>query len=155
MESYRLTTDDRIVAGSKRVRYGYGGTPLPENARIHRLLERTFRERFPMLAGVKAACRWSGPMGLTPALLPLLSRMGKHRNVLCCGGYSGAGVPLAVYAGELIADLWAGEGALAAPLVRKGISFPPEPLSYLGAGLVISLMNRMDAAEDRRARQES
>jgi glycine/D-amino acid oxidase-like deaminating enzyme len=155
MESYRLTTDDRIVAGSKRVRYGYGGAPLRENASIHRLLERTFRERFPMLVGVEIASRWSGPLGLTLAVLPFVSRMGKHRNVLCCGGYSGAGMPLAVHAGELLADLWAGEGELARPLLRKGISFPPEPLSYLGANFVTSMMNRMDAAEDRRARKES
>ena len=155
LESYRWTTDRRIVGGAKTVRYGFGGRALPDqDAVTFARVERGFRERFPELAELPIARWWSGPIAFALDFLPALGRGGRHRNVYYAAGYAGHGVALASLAGRLVTDLMQGrEGPGRALLEGFHPPLPPEPLRWLVARGLIGLLGALDARTDRAARR--
>jgi glycine/D-amino acid oxidase-like deaminating enzyme len=152
LESYRLTADGRIVGGAKRVRYGFGGKALADDARTYALLERTFRDRFPTLRDVPITHRWGGPIAFTLDFLPALGRTGRHGNLYYAVGYAGHGVALASYAGTMLADLLLGRDGPGRVLAdRRWLPLPPEPLRWLLVRGLTGVLRALDRPADRAA----
>jgi glycine/D-amino acid oxidase-like deaminating enzyme len=151
LESYRIDGEGRIVGGSKVVNYAYGGgLPPAEQPETFALLERAFRDRFPMLDDVPVECFWGGWIGMTLDFLPLCGAMGAHRNVHYGVAYNGHGIAQATYMGRLLADRVSGvANEDAALLARRGIPIPPEPLRWLLVRGLIGLFAGMDRRVDR------
>ncbi len=151
LESYRLTADQRIVGGSKHIRYGWDNSPLPDvDPTITASLERAFRARFPELAHVQVERSWGGPIGFALTFLPQVGRAGPHHNVFFSLGYAGHGVAQASYAGTMIADLLAGrDGPGSALWTRRNLGLPPEPWRWLVARCAMRLLEALDRRVDR------
>jgi glycine/D-amino acid oxidase-like deaminating enzyme len=151
LESYRLTADQRIVGGSKAVRYGFAGRTLPDvDEAVSGLLESTFRKRFPEIHDVQISHHWGGPIFMSLDFLPVVGRRGKHGNVLHSIAYAGHGVAHASYAGEMIADLLLErEGPGAALWSRRSLPTPPEPLRWLTFHALNGFFSAMDRRVDR------
>src|ERR671914_308705 len=93
LESYRWTTDGRIVGGSRHVRWPPGGRLLPDHdPDSFEALEEMFRARFPELSDVAVERFWSGPIAMTLDFLPAIGRGGKDGNLLFGIGYNGHGI---------------------------------------------------------------
>jgi glycine/D-amino acid oxidase-like deaminating enzyme len=151
LESYRLTADGRIVGGSKMVDYAYGGgLPPPEQPATFAILQRAFRDRFPMLDDVPIECFWGGWIGMTLDFLPLCGVGGRHANIHHGLGYNGHGIAQATCMGRLLADRVSGiDNEDAALLHRRGIPIPPEPLRWLLVKGLVGLFAGMDRRVDR------
>jgi glycine/D-amino acid oxidase-like deaminating enzyme len=151
LESYRLTRDNRIVGGAKRVRYGYGGRLLPDrDPGVAQLLEATFRRRFPELAGLEIDRHWGGPIAITLDFLPLVGRMREHENVLYAVSFAGHGLAVASYAGTMVADLIAGRSGPGEVLwSRRPFPLPPEPARWLVFRALTGYLGWQDARIDR------
>jgi gamma-glutamylputrescine oxidase len=151
LESYRPTADGRIVGGSKMVNYAFGGgLPPAEQPETFALLERAFRDRFPMLDDVAIDCFWGGWIGMTLDFLPLCGTAGRHGNVHYGLAYNGHGIAQASYMGRLLADRVSGVRNEDAELLRRfGIPIPPEPLRWLLVRGLIGLFAGMDRRVDR------
>jgi len=130
----RLTPDGRLlIRGGARYYYdngvGYRQAPHAYQSLCQRLLL-----RYPRLKEVRNVYAWSGVMALTRAFTPMLGRMGKEGNILCCVGYNGFGLVNGFYGGKLLGDLYAGEPhedlRLMSSPHRAG-RFLPEPLRYI------------------------
>jgi glycine/D-amino acid oxidase-like deaminating enzyme len=149
LESYRLTADDRIVGGSKTVRYALDGAMLPEDPATHQVVETAFRMRFPMLADLPVTERWSGPISFALDFLPAWGRRG---NLLWAAGCAGHGIALASLGGTALAAL-ACDDAAAAPgrvLWDHGKPpLPPEPLRWLLVQALVQGLAAVDARVDR------
>ena len=148
LESYRLTDDDRIVGGSKAVRYGFRGRALPDtDAGVARLLETTFAARFPELRDVAITEHWGGPIAMSLDFLPVVGRRGAVVHAI---GYAGHGLALASYAGEMIADLLLERDGPGRSLwSRWSVPLPPEPLRWLAARALTGIFSAMDRRVDR------
>lgn len=148
LESWRLTRDNRIVGGSKHIRYGYGGRTLPDrDAAITLRLEAVLRGRFPELADVEVTAAWGGRIALALDFLPVVGRTGKSGRILYSMSYAGHGIAMASYAGRMLADLASGrEGPGSALWLRRSLPAPPEPLRWL----VFRALNGFFEAVDRR-----
>ena len=152
LESWRLTTDNRIVGGAKHVRYGYRGRLLPDrDAAVTLRLEAVLRCRFPELAEVEVTSVWGGRIGFALDFLPVVGRTGRHGRILYSMSYAGHGIAMASYAGRMLADLAAGrDGPGAALWTRKTVPLPPEPLRWLVFRALSGLFDAMDRRVDRR-----
>jgi gamma-glutamylputrescine oxidase len=150
LESYRLTRDERIVGGAKRVRYAYGGRPLGDDAATHAFIERAFRARFPALRSTEITEHWSGPIAFALDFLPAVGCTGRHHNIYYSVGYAGHGVALASYAGTMIADLMQQhDGPGAALWAHRKLPLPPEPLRWLTVRAINGLLEWKDRRVDR------
>jgi gamma-glutamylputrescine oxidase len=151
LESYRPTVDGRIVGGSKMVNYAWGGgLPPAEQPETFELLERAFRDRFPMLDDVAVECFWGGWIGMTLDFLPMCGVTGAHHNLHYGLAYNGHGIAQASYMGRLLADRITQVGSEDAELLkRRGIPIPPEPLRWLLVNALIGLFAGMDRRTDR------
>jgi glycine/D-amino acid oxidase-like deaminating enzyme len=157
LESFRLTARNTIVGGSKVVRYAYGNA-LAEgyDPDAFEAIEGALRERLPMLGEVAIARFWGGWIGLTPDFLPRLGVAGKHRNVFYGLGYCGHGVTQATLMGAMLAERIQGrEHECEAALARRVLSWPPEPLRWLGAKLIQGALTALDRRTDRQIRAAS
>jgi len=153
LESYRLTTDNRIVGGSKAIRAGYGDTVLPDvDPATSSALERMFYDRFPELGDVRVDDHWGGPIFMSLDFLPVIGFSGRTRNVLHSVAYAGHGVAMASYAGEMVADLIMGRGGPGHALwSRRSLSTPPEPLRWLAFQGLVRFFSAIDRRADRNA----
>ena len=153
LESYRLTADQRIVGGSKRVRSRFGaGVPEDDDAATCALLERVFRDRFPGL-DVPIERFWGGPIAFSLDFLPALGVTGRFRNLFYAIAYAGHGVALASYAGKVLADWIVGRenpGRILHERWRPPL--PPEPLRWLVVRALTGWMGAADERVDRRVR---
>jgi glycine/D-amino acid oxidase-like deaminating enzyme len=151
LENYRLTADNRIVGGSKYVRYGFRGqlADVADGA-IARQLDATFRTRFPQLRNVEISTHWGGPIALSLDFLPLLGRIGSRGNLLYAVAYAGHGLAQASYAGRMLADLLLEREGPGAPLhTRRRLPLPPEPLRWLLVRALTSYFGGIDRRVDR------
>jgi len=152
LESYRLTTDNRIVGGAKTVRYGYGGRALPDHPATFAFLEATFRDRFPELREVPIEHRWGGPIAFALDFLPVLGRLDRHGAIYYGAGYAGHGLALASYAGTMIADLVVGRDGPGRVLAsRRVVPLPPEPFRWLVVKGLTGVLGAIDRRVDRAA----
>jgi glycine/D-amino acid oxidase-like deaminating enzyme len=154
LESYRLTARNTIVGGSKMVRYAWGSQLPPGNdPGAFAAIEGAFRERFHDLQDVSVASYWGGWIGLTLDFLPILGVEGTHRNVFYGLGYCGHGVPQATLMGAMLAERIQGrEHEWESALHRRSLSWPPEPLRWLGARLINGALEAVDRRTDRQIR---
>jgi gamma-glutamylputrescine oxidase len=129
-----------VVGGGSNAAYAYrfaGATAYPPErlGRAVGAIRRTLAGYFPALAGVPATHRWSGALDLTLDRVCTIGVRGEHRNVFYALGYSGHGLALALLAGEIIADLHAGnhEAWRDLPFYQRRLPrMPPEPFRWLG-----------------------
>jgi glycine/D-amino acid oxidase-like deaminating enzyme len=154
LESFRLTERNTIVGGSKVVRYAWGSGLAPGyDPPAFRAIEGAFRERFPTLADLPIAHFWGGWIGLTLDFLPTLGVGGAHRNLFFGLGYAGHGVAQATLMGAMLAERIQGrEHEHEVALRRRELSWPPEPLRWLGAKLIINALTALDRRTDRQVR---
>jgi gamma-glutamylputrescine oxidase len=148
LENFRLTRDNRIVGGSKDFTYAYGSRLAPgyQQASFD-LIERAFRERFPMLGHVPIETFWGGWIAMTLDFLPCLGTLGRDRAVSYYTGCNGHGIPQCTLMGSAMADDLLGAGSQWVELFRRRtFPLPPEPLR---AG-VISLLHAYFTGRDRR-----
>jgi len=83
----------------------------------------------------------------------VLGVTGAHRNVLYGLGYAGHGVAQATQMGAMIADRIQGrEHDGEAALRRRVLSWPPEPLRWLGGNLLNGVLSAIDRRTDRQIR---
>ena len=151
LESWRLTSDNRIVGGSKHVRYGYGGKMLPDrDANVTLKLEAVLRCRFPELGEVEVASVWGGRIGIALDFLPVVGRTGSHERILYSMSYAGHGIAMASYAGRMLSDLAAGRDGPGAVLwKRRTLPFPPEPLRWIVFRALRGFFDAIDRRVDK------
>ena len=153
LESHRLTADGRILSGSRHVRYGNRGRPLPDagDPDVYARIESVFRRRFPEAAEVGVARFWSGPIGFNLNFLPWLGRSDDGR-ICWAVGFAGHGIALATLAGTWLARLSSGEDAGVPELTgARRIQMPGEPLRGWVARALIAGLEWADRRTDRRA----
>ncbi len=137
------TAAGRIVfGGGGNSGYGYRlGGRLPaaatEPGERHHFdaVEARLRHYFPRLRDVPIEHRWSGVLGITLDRVCSMGIGGEHGNVLHALGYSGHGLALALLAGRVLTDLYAGDHAPWRDLPfyqRRFRPLPPEPLRWAG-----------------------
>jgi glycine/D-amino acid oxidase-like deaminating enzyme len=135
------TTGGRLLfggGGNPAYSYRYGGTPVFPDQMKHpawTFLRRTMLRYFPALADTPVEARWSGTLGITLDRVCTMGVRGAHRNVYYALGYSGHGLALALLAGRVLADLYAGnhEAWRELPFYQRKLTpLPPEPLRWLG-----------------------
>jgi glycine/D-amino acid oxidase-like deaminating enzyme len=114
--------------------------------RIHDLLGQALREYFPVWSDLRFSHAYGGCVAITRDLLP---RVGRRTDGVFYGyGYCGNGIAMSHTAGRALADLILDRDTDAAklPFVSGGEpAFPPEPIAFLGARAISSLL----AAQDR------
>lgn len=134
------TPGGRLVfggGGNPAYAYRFGGarTIDPDDARrASPFMERILLGYFPGLAGVPIEHRWTGLLDLT---FDRACSMGSSHDgrVYHALGYSGHGIALALLAGRVLTDLYAGdhERWRDLPFYQKRLlPLPPEPLRWLG-----------------------
>jgi len=150
LESYRLSADNTIIAGSKSVTYnsGYKKNGIP-NKRDLPLIKETFYKRFPELHGLNIANEWSGPISLTLDFLPVIRPL--ETNVYTACAYAGHGIAMATYGGRLAAEMILNKPRKNYLIERKVISIPPEPFRFLVAKILINIFRLIDWFSDRKA----
>jgi gamma-glutamylputrescine oxidase len=129
-----------VFGGGTTASYGYRfGNATTFAARrgdtAERALRRTLAAYFPDLGDVPFSHRWSGPLDLTLVRHCAIGVTGEHRNIFYGVGYSGHGITLANLAGEVIADLHAGDDERwrdVAFYMRRPGGIPPEPMRWIG-----------------------
>ncbi len=100
---FRMTADDRLVFGG-RARFAMSNPTSDRKSGA--VLQKTLGEVFPQLADCKVDYCWGGLVDMTSDRLP---RAGQHDGMHYAVGYSGHGVQMSVYMGDLIARRIAGE----------------------------------------------
>ncbi|WP_327754255.1 FAD-binding oxidoreductase [Sphingobium sp. SJ10-10] len=100
---FRLTADDRLIFGG-RARFAISD-PRSDLKSGH-ILEQTMAEIFPALKGVGVDHVWGGMVDLTADRLP---RAGEQDGLFYSMGYSGHGVQMATYMGQMMARVMGGE----------------------------------------------
>jgi len=143
MHYYRLTPDDRILAGGGpgivpfADRMGYDAYP---KAWDH--LERFILRTFPQLGGIRVAHRWGGAFSMTPDFTPQIGTLHSGDAVFSIG-CTGHGVAMTHMNGQVIRDLILERKT---PLTRlwfvnrRTIPMPPEPIRTLVAACVSRAM---------------
>lgn len=155
LENYRLTAHGTLTGGSKVVRYRYGSSLAPGlDPRAFAAIEAAFRERFPSLGHVPVAHFWGGWIGMTLDFLPQLGSEGSHANVHFGTGFNGHGIAQATLVGAMLAKRCLDqEHEHEAALRRRLWPWPPEPLRWLGARLILRTLHAIDAHTDRQIRR--
>jgi glycine/D-amino acid oxidase-like deaminating enzyme len=103
---FRLSADRRLLFGG-RAEFRPPTERHPEmTRRAAGILQRGLTTIFPELAGKAIEYAWSGNVAFTRDEMP---RAGKLDGMYFAGGYSGHGIAMATYLGELIARRIAGE----------------------------------------------
>lgn len=154
LENFRMTEDDRILVGTKTVRFGWNGTLPPlHDAENYACLERTFRDRFPGLEDLPIEQYWTGYIGFTPDFLPAFGRTGAHKNILYGIGYAGHGVPMGSYAGTILAGMIQERETPADVLIdRFRPPWPPEPFRWLIGKALLTGLTYLDNRVDTKIR---
>lgn len=149
---FRTTRDGRIAFGAGVGAAGFGGVIGRSFSADRTAVARAaagFRHLFPMLADVRIADAWGGPIDISSDRLPAIGSMHGGR-VHYAHGYSGNGVGPSRLAGRVLAALADGGTDPVARLPIVGAPkrpFPPEPFRYVGARMIREALVRKDEAE--------
>ena len=98
---YRLSHDNRLIFGGGE---SYGAQ-FPRD--IFAKVRRPLLHLFPQLRGVELTHAWGGTLGITPTRLPYFAHVGQNQLAAC--GYSGHGVAMATFAGQVLAHTITGQ----------------------------------------------
>lgn len=114
---FRPTPDGRLLFG--------GGETYSERfpADIRALVRRPLARVFPQLKDVALTHGWGGTLAITRSRAPLFMTLDARR--LAIGGWSGAGVHMAIMGGRIAADALCGDGRDWAAMARAAA--PPFP----------------------------
>jgi glycine/D-amino acid oxidase-like deaminating enzyme len=154
LESYHPTARRTIVGGSKVVRYAWASGLAPGyDPAAFDVIGGAFRRRFPELHDVEIACYWGGWIGMTLDFLPAIGSDGSHDNVHYGIGFCGHGVAQATLVGQMLAQRCQGRShPCEAALARRSLAWPPEPLRWAGARLLMAALDLADARTERQIR---
>lgn len=98
---FQRTADNRLLFGG-----GEKYTPnWPEN--ITQFVKTNLLKIYPQLENAKIDFAWGGALGITPTRLPYIDKV--SANIYTAGGYSGQGVLLAPFFGDILARAVLGE----------------------------------------------
>ena len=151
------TEDGRIAFGGRGAPYHFGSRVAPSYDRVdrvHRALQTSLVELFPVLAGAAITHRWGGNLGVPRDWYPSVG-LDRTTGLAWAGGYVGDGVATSQLAGRTVADLILGRDTdrTRLPWVRRRTRrWEPEPLRWLGVNAVTALMTRADRSERRTGR---
>lgn len=98
---FHKTIDNRLVFG--------GGEKYSANwpEDISSFVKKNLIKIFPSLSNVKIDYAWGGAVGITPTRLPFIRQLSK--NVFTSAGYSGQGVLLSPYFGDILGQMLLGD----------------------------------------------
>ena len=149
---FRLTADNRILFGGEDVQLYYGGRFHDRDGDICLALRERFREFFPPLSDVAFTHEWGGVLSVTMDMFPSMGAASEEGRVLFASGYSGHGVALGNYAGQILAPqvierlgLETESGPEPFFVNRDPPWVAPDPLRYTG----LQLYRRALKAQDR------
>jgi glycine/D-amino acid oxidase-like deaminating enzyme len=100
---FRLTPDNRLLFGG-RARFAMSGGN--SDAKSGKVLQAAMARMFPQLAETRVDYCWGGLVDMTADRLP---RAGQHGGVYHSMGYSGHGVQMSVYMGQVMAEVMDGK----------------------------------------------
>ncbi|WP_028922164.1 NAD(P)/FAD-dependent oxidoreductase [Pseudonocardia acaciae] len=152
----QFTSDNRITIGGDdpRVPYLYGSAPSPDAPPGRKVRDHYYRELiklFPFLDGVEIVDEWQGVFGATKDWAPN-ANLDRATGLGVAGGYVGEGLAPSNLVGRTMRDLILGrESELTRlphtnPRLRR---WEPEPLRYLGSGVIWAARAVGDAKEHR------
>ena len=118
---FRMTPDDRLVFGG-RARFAMSSPTSDRKSGA--ILHATLREVFPQIRDCRIDYCWGGLVDMTADRLP---RAGQHDGMHYAVGYSGHGVQMSNYMGDLMARRIAGDD-IANPW--RDIPWPAVPLHF-------------------------
>lgn len=98
---FRFSDDHRLLFGGTES-YGYR---FPKD--IAKAVRRPMQEIFPQMGDVEIDYAWGGTLGITMNRMPHFERL--SGNVMSLSGFSGHGVAMATLAGQIAADMVAGQ----------------------------------------------
>jgi glycine/D-amino acid oxidase-like deaminating enzyme len=135
----RLTADNRIVFGGETAPYFYDSSPSSGNYqpaldKLHRSLLVTF----PQLEGIRFTHGWGGTMAFSMDFVPSVGRLGDASNLFYAVAFNGEGVVMTQLAGQILAQLIAGEESELTKLALVNKTLPyvgHEPLRYAAVKL--------------------
>jgi glycine/D-amino acid oxidase-like deaminating enzyme len=152
------TADGRVLFGSRGARYVFG-SKITDQQDTHeatmKMIQRSFAEWFPQLAGIGFTHAWGGPLGMPRDWMPAV-RFDAGSRIGAIMGYTGQGVSTSNLSGRLLAGLITkrATGLETLPLAqRRSPDWEMEPLRWLVVRYMQSAFQRIDeAAEGGRAR---
>ena len=145
----RLIAENRLLIGGGPAPYRYGRAMddrYIHDARVETALRRAFARYFPDWGGLRFTHSYGGCIAITRDYVPHVGQLGG--GVYYGYGYCGNGIACTHTAGKALRDLVLEQDSTYSNLLfvrREEPGFPPEPLSYLGAGA----LSRLLALQDR------
>lgn len=118
---FRLTADNRLIFGG-RARFAMSSPKSDLKSGV--ILQDQLREVFPQIADARIDYCWGGLVDMTQDRLP---RAGTQDGMHYAMGYSGHGVQMSVYMGDLIARRMSGEHA---PNPWRDLDWPAIPFHF-------------------------
>ena len=153
------TADDRLVFGGRGAPYHFGSRIRSEydrHERVHRSLQATLVDLFPVLADAPITHRWGGNLGIARDWHASVG-LDTGTGLAWAGGYVGDGVTTTNLAGRTLRDLILGHDTdlTALPWVgHRSRAWEIEPLRWLEANAGLTAMSMADA-EERATRRPS
>ncbi|MGV9674201.1 NAD(P)/FAD-dependent oxidoreductase [Nocardia sp. NPDC003482] len=149
----RLTAGNRLLFGGGRAHYRFRrDMDVPrniDNPDASEALHAVLRRYFPMWQHVPFTHTYGGCVAITREVVPHVGALGDGR--FYAHGFCGNGIALTHTTGKVLRDLILGRDTSYSNLLfvhGKEKPFPPEPLAFLGAGALSSVL----AAQDRHPR---
>jgi glycine/D-amino acid oxidase-like deaminating enzyme len=144
------TAGGRVIFGggsNEAYAYSYGGRTVfsAPTTRPFEAIYRSLVEYLPGLRDVPIEHGWTGTVDLTLDRVCSMGVCGRNRNLYYAVGFSGHGVALAMLAGLVLCDLYAGnqEPWRDLPFYQKPLpALPPEPLRWITYQLYTRLTGR-------------
>jgi glycine/D-amino acid oxidase-like deaminating enzyme len=118
---FRMSADNRLIFGG-RARFAMSSPT--SDLKSGTILERQVRSIFPQLAATRIDYCWGGLVDMTQDRLP---RAGTHEGLHFSTGYSGHGVQMSTYMGDVMARRIAGEDAVNP---WRDLPWPAVPLHF-------------------------
>ena len=152
------TADDRLAFGGRGAPYTFGSkidSRTELDASVHRMIERTLIDLFPVLARHRFTHAWGGTLGIARDWWASVG-LDPVTGVGWAGGYVGDGVATSNLAGRTLAALVT--GALDDPLLdlpwvdHRSPMWEPEPLRWAAATVGLKASESADRVEARTGR---
>ncbi|MEU4233252.1 FAD-binding oxidoreductase [Nonomuraea sp. NPDC026600] len=158
----QFTSDNRITIGGDdpRVPYKWGSAPSADGPAEPEVRDHYYGQLvklFPFLDGIKIVDTWQGVFGTTRKWAPNVS-LDRATGLAVAGGYVGEGLAPSNMAGRTLRDLILGRDTEMTRLPwtnMNGRRWEPEPLRYVGAGVIWAARAAGDANEHRTGKPSS